>query len=39
MDFRRLCVIDEVEMKEIKKTFVNLREIVEHYDKVTLSTR
>ena len=31
MDFGRLCIIDEVEMKEIKKTFVSLREIVEHY--------
>ena len=31
MDFGRLCIIDEVEKKEIKKTFVSLREIVEHY--------
>ena len=31
MDFGRLCIIDEVENKEIKKTLVSLSEIVEHY--------
>ena len=39
MEFWHLCIIDEVEMKEIKKNIVSLGDIVGHYAQVTSSTR